>query len=145
VIGYKDNTATDQLTLSLTVPGDATLAGSVTFADLSIVAKNFGQSVAKGNVVSWSSGDLTYAGSVTFTDLSIVAKAYGNSLTKQQANELPSAFLAQYDLALAQIAENDVTPSSVPEPGSLSLLATASLGLLARRRRNRRLGAEGKS
>ena len=132
-IGYVDNTTTKQLTLSLTVPGDTNLSGSTDFTDLTTVAQFFGQSVAKGNSVSWSSGDVNYDNQVDFNDLTIVAQYFGDSLTKEQANELPSSFVAQYNLALAETRASDV--SSVPEPGSLSLLGIGAMGLLARRKR----------
>jgi hypothetical protein len=83
-IGYIDNTSTDQLYYTLTVPGDANLDFQVTFADLSAVSKNYGQSTLKDDVVTWASGDFTYSGAVTFADLSIVSKYYGDSLTKAE-------------------------------------------------------------
>jgi hypothetical protein len=129
-LGYSDNTATDQVVVELTVPGDVNLDGQVTFQDLSIVAKDFGQSILKGDAVSWTSGDLTYAGAVTFTDLAIVAKNFGDTLTEAEQNQLPASFLAQYDLALAELGEKPIT---VPEPPALGLMIVALAGLLGRR------------
>ena len=131
-VGYVDNTTTHQLTIGFTVPGDTNLSGATDFTDLTTVAQFFGQSIAKGNNVSWSTGDVNYDGQVDFNDLTIVAQYFGQSLTKSQASELPASFVAQYNLALAEVHGGT---SSVPEPGIVSLLAVGAAGLLARRRR----------
>jgi autotransporter-associated beta strand protein len=147
VIGYLDNPTSsplqvdtngptlpaDTLEIGFTVPGDTDLNGSVNFQDLVNVAKHIG---VKGAGLTWVNGDVDYAGSATainFNDLVIVAKGIGNSLTKQQAHELPTSIVAQYNLALLEIGNGGT--SSVPEPGMVSLLAIGAGGLLARRRR----------
>jgi len=133
-IGYIDNTTNRQLTIALTVPGDTNLSGSTDFTDLTTVAQFFGQSTGKGNNVGWSTGDVNYDGQVDFNDLTLVAQYFGDSLTKAQAASLPSSFVAQYNLALAEVGGGT---SSVPEPGTISLLAIGAAGLMARRRRQR--------
>ena len=135
-IGYVDDTTTHQLKFALTVPGDANLSGATDFDDLTTVAQFFGQSLAKGNNVSWQTGDLNYDGSVDFGDLTIIAQYFGDSLTKAQAAELPASFVAQYDLALAEVGGT----ASVPEPVGVWLLAIGGMGLLGRRRRCARGG-----
>jgi len=136
-VGYVDNTTAHQLTVGFTVPGDTNLSGATDFTDLTTVAQFFGTSVAKGNNVSWSTGDVNYDNQVDFTDLTLVAQYFGASLTKSQASELPTSFVAQYDLALAEVGggSGNVDTSSVPEPGSISLMVLGAAGLLARRRR----------
>ena len=135
VLGYTDNTATNQLTIEFTLPGDANLDGTVNFNDLLVIAQHFGQSAAKGNPVSWTTGDVSFDNQVNFSDLLIVAQNFGNSLTKAQSTELPASFLAQYNLALTELAASDASTTSVPEPASAGLLAIAALGFLSLRRR----------
>ena len=131
-VGYVDNTATHQLTVGFTVPGDTDLSGTTDFSDLTTVAQFFGTSVAKGNNVSWQTGDVNYDNQVDFNDLTLVAQYFGDSLTKAEAASLPASFVAQYDLALAEVG---VGTSSVPEPGMAGLLAMGATALLTRRRR----------
>lgn len=94
--------------------GDANFDGSVNFADLVAVAQHYGDS---GGSERWDQGDFNGDGKVDFADLVSVAQNYGAS----------SDF--QADLAAAF--------ASVPEPGSLVLLA-AILGLGRPRGRRRR-------
>jgi autotransporter-associated beta strand protein len=134
VLGYSDNTASDQLTVAFTVPGDTNLDGKSSFMDLSTIARNYGATLAKGNPVSWSTGDVNYDGRVDFNDLLLVAQNFGDSLTAQDQNELPSSFVAQYNLALAELAFSPGKSSPVPEPAGAAL-AVGAAALLARRRR----------
>lgn len=137
VLGYVDNTTTNQLTFGLTVPGDTDLSGTTDFNDLTTVAQYFGESTAKGDAVSWRTGDVNYDGSVDFNDLTIVAQYFGDSLTKSEAASLPASFVAQYDLALAEEGNGYRGPTNVPEPASIALLALTAGASLARRRRTR--------
>jgi len=130
-VGYVDNTSTHQLTVGFTIPGDTNLSGATDFTDLTTVAQFFGQSIAKGNNVSWSTGDVNYDNQVDFSDLTLVAQYFGQSLTKSQASELPASFVAQYNLALAEVRGGT---SSVPEPGMIGVFAVAAVGLMVRRR-----------
>ena len=128
-IGYSDNTPTNQLKIMVTVPGDANLDGQTDFNDLTIVAQFFGQTVTTNPTLGWSNGDENYDGQVDFNDLTLVAQYFGDSLTKAEAAALPASFVAQYNLALAEIHA-----SSVPEPTAATLLIAASVGMLGRRR-----------
>ena len=132
-IGYSDNTSTHQLKIAFTVPGDCDLSGTTDFNDLTTVAQFFGQSTAKGNTVSWSTGDVNYDNVVDFNDLTLVAQYFGSSLTKSQASELPASFVAQYELALAEVRQTD----SVPEPMTIGLMSIAGAVLLGQRRERR--------
>jgi len=58
------------------IPGDANLDGKVDFADLLIVAQNYGTSTA----TSWQTGDFYATGKVDFSDLLVLAQHYGESL-----------------------------------------------------------------
>jgi len=110
-IGYSDNTTSDQLNYDLTVPGDATLDFSTNFNDLLVVAQHFGQTVAKGNVVSWSTGDVNYDGTVNFNDLLIIAQHFGDTLAAAEAGlTLPSI---QKAVAAASVTPAITPPSSV--------------------------------
>ena len=57
------------------LPGDADLDGKVDFADVLIVARNYGKGRA-----TWADGDFNNDGSVGFDDLLIVARNYGKSI-----------------------------------------------------------------
>jgi len=133
-VGYEDNTAADQVIVKLTVPGDATLDGQTDFNDLTTVAQFFGTSVAKGNNVSWQTGDVNYDGNVDFNDLTIVAQYFGDSLTKAEAASLPASFVAQYDLALAELYAGNGIAQSVPEPGVLTVIVVAAVAMCSRKR-----------
>ena len=58
------------------LPGDADGDGKVDFADLVILARNYGNTSA-----TWSDGDFNNDGSVGFDDLVIVARNYGKSVS----------------------------------------------------------------
>ena len=119
------------MTIALTVSGDTNLSGSTEFTDLTTVAQFFGQSIAKGNNVSWSTGDVNYDGNVDFNDLTLVAQYFGDSLTKAEAASLPATFVAQYNLALAEVRGGT---TSVPEPATFTLFAGVACWFLAGKR-----------
>lgn len=56
-------------------PGDANGDGSVNFADLLILAQNYGST----NAVTWQSGDFDGDGTVGFDDLLVLAQSYGKT------------------------------------------------------------------
>jgi hypothetical protein len=105
-----------------TLAGDVNLDGSVDFLDLAKLAQSY--NVTDGTR-QWSTGDVNYDGNTDFLDLAKLAQNYNTAL--------PSAPIAgasvdfQTDLARA-FAE-------VPEPGTISLLGSGAVALLARRRR----------
>jgi len=105
-----------------TLRGDANLDGAVGFPDLVAVAQHYGLSDGTG---TWYTGDFNYDGNVGFADLVSIAQNYGTSL--------PSAPIPGASISF----ENDLAAafSSVPEPGSLGVVALAGLALLRRRRR----------
>ena len=79
--------------------GDANADGKVDFADLVLVARNYGKTNA-----TWFDGDFNNDGSVGFDDLLIVARNYGRSVS------LAAAAAAMFSASLVG------TPSSVPTP-----------------------------
>ena len=89
---------------SALLDGDATIDGTVNFADLLVLSQNYNQSVDR-----WSKGDFNFDGTVNFGDLLSLSQNYNQSA--------PSA-----------------GASAVPEPSVLGLAAVASLGLLRRHR-----------
>jgi len=93
--------------------GDADNNGHVDLTDLSIVLNNFGSTTSL-----WSNGNFDGASTVDLTDLSDVLNNFGSSIH-------PSASTPS---AVAGIA-------SVPEPTTLSVLATAILTVGVRRAR----------
>ena len=99
------------------VPGDASLDGQVNFADLVIVARNYGR-----NNVSWEQGDFNNDGSVGFDDLVILARNYGQGVTAAELARLDPAFRGDVEAAFA----------SIPEP---SMLLTLMLSAVFLRRR----------
>ena len=131
-VGYADGNTDagsiagpNQVVVIYTLAGDATLAGSVGFSDLIVVAKHYGQTGW-----DWSDGDLNYdpSGSVGFADLILVAKLYGDS------TGLASGTVGGGVLTLAWQAQ---PAAATPEPESLAMIAGA--GLLCRRRRGKGL------
>ena len=63
---------TPTASVAVPIPGDIDRDGKVDFADLVILARNFGKSA-----VTWDQGDLDGDGKVDFTDLVILARHYG--------------------------------------------------------------------
>ena len=111
LLGWKDDTANQQVTVMATLAGDANLDGSVTGADLSLLLSKYNQA---GN---WAVGDFNYDGSVTGADLSLLLSKYNQSVPASVAG--------------AAVA-------GVPEPSSLVMLAALAaamgLGVAGRRR-----------
>jgi hypothetical protein len=142
VLGYADNTTAHTVTIGFTLTGDATMDGTTNFNDLLVIAQHFGFTTGKnGTAVNWSNGDVNYDNNINFNDLLIVAQHFGQKLASFEAVELPTGFVGQYNLALAELSANGELAgtgggaSPVPEPGTMSLLAVGAAGLLARRRR----------
>ena len=111
VLGWKDDTTNQQVTVMATLTGDADLNGSVTGADLSLLLSKYNQTG------TWSVGDFNYDGSVTGADLSLLLSKYNQSIPASVAG--------------AAVA-------GVPEPSSLVMLAALAaamgLGVAGRRR-----------
>lgn len=88
--------------------GDATLDGTVGFDDLIVLAKNYNKPG------EWVDGDFNGDGIVNFADLVILAQNYGKSQPLTQTYSVQTA---------------------IPEPAVSSLLVTAAIFALPRRRR----------
>jgi hypothetical protein len=121
-----DWAALDDFGWDLARPGDANADGSVNFADLLTLAKNYNQASDR----RWSAGDFNYDGFVNFSDLLDLAKNYNTS--GPQPGALPesasAAFSAEWSTAQAAVA-------AVPEPTAGALLAILATPALALRRR----------
>jgi autotransporter-associated beta strand protein len=141
-VGYADgNTdagtpaAANQVFLQLALAGDANLDGIVNFADLLVVAQNYGKTGE-----DWAHGDFNYDGIVNFPDLLLVAQNYGQQIAAGQLAQLPQSFIGEWQLAQAEIGASAGAGNSqnVPEPSAFSLEILAGAGmLLALRRRAR--------
>jgi hypothetical protein len=103
--GYLDLINLDLSTSAARIPGDANNDGKVNFADLLILAQNYGKSPGQ----TFDTADFNNDGGVGFDDLLILAQNYG--------------------FGTGTVA----TP--VPEPASVSMLALAAGAIGARRRR----------
>jgi len=132
-IGYADandpgnpaGLSSGQIEIMYTLLGDANLDGKVNGADFTLMAANFNDSVTNG----WDEGDFNYSGTVNGDDFVLLADNF-NQFASQSA--IGAADLAALD---AFAASNGISLTSVPEPASFALLATATIGLLARRKR----------
>ncbi len=106
--------------------GDATLDGTVAFADLLILAQNYNATSAV-----WSRGDFDYDGTVGFSDLLAIAQNFNLSVIQLSPGE--QAMLN--DVAGQGFAQSwELARSMVPEPTTLSIAAGA-VALMMRRRR----------
>jgi hypothetical protein len=116
-----DNTA---VLARLTLKGDANLDLTVGFGDLLNLAQ------AYNGTGTWFNGDFNGDGSIAFADLLLLAANYNQSLSSTQAGTLLSLAGSSFldDWSMAQ--------SLVPEPASLTLIASAA-AFLTRRRRSR--------
>jgi len=104
-LGCVDNTATDQVKVMATYPGDFNLDGVVDSRDYAIWAGN----VFTGS--TWQQGDANYDGVVNGLDRDLWLANVG---LPQLSGALPTASV-----------------TSVPEPSTLALLAAALLGLFS--------------
>jgi hypothetical protein len=102
------------LLLRTTLPGDATLDGTVNFDDLLALAANYNASAS----AAWYQGDYNYDGRVNFDDLLLLASNYNRSISG----------------SFAGIAELAAAPSLVPEPGLAGAIFAGAVAALRRRR-----------
>jgi hypothetical protein len=99
--------------------GDANIDQSVGFADLLVVAQNYGKQTG----AIWSEGDFDWNGTINFADLLIIAQAYGTSAVLGEEFLGNDAFQSDWRLAR----------SIVPEPGMLVVLALCPAAIWRRR------------
>ena len=99
-----------------TFAGDADLSGTVTSTDFNQLVAGYGKSDA---TVRWYTGDTNYDGTVDTVDFARLIGSFGRTLPAAGPASLPG-----------------IAPGAlVPEPATLSLLATAGALRLRRRRR----------
>lgn len=114
----------DDLGWDLARPGDANADGTVNFADLLALARNYSRST-----IRWSEGDFDGNGVVNFSDLLALARNYNT--TGPQTGALVDAtsadFAANWSAAEALAA--------VPEPTTTVLLTLTAVPMLLKRRR----------
>jgi hypothetical protein len=124
----------NQIVYTPALIGDANLDGSVSFIDLGIVAQNLGAINS-----DWEHGDFNYDGSVNFTDLGLLAQNLNKTTINTPLGELvpdaSSAFVAEWNLTVAELQSNRTQPADLPEPGMIGLLGIGAAGVMARRRR----------
>jgi len=133
-LGYADSAdpgnpaglSSGQIEIKYTLLGDATLSGTVTGTDFTILATNLGKEVS-----GWDQGDFLYTGTVTGADFTALVTNLGKEANGGSV-VLPAADWAAVD---AYAAANGLM-ADVPEPATLSLVAITGLGVLGRRRRS---------
>jgi hypothetical protein len=122
-------TASTDVLVKYTYYGDATLSGSVTSVDYTLIDGAYlnNQNASAIALSGWYNGDFNYDGVINGSDYTLIDNAFntqGASLAAVVAN--PTASIA------AQIAGSS---SAVPEPTALGLLGVGVGSLLGRRRR----------
>lgn len=118
-IGYGDDAAS-QVTIRLTLPGDANLDGAVNFNDFLILQNNFGAPSTR-----FDQGNFNYDGSTNFNDFLLLQNNFGQSVTG-----------ADVPVTAAQVAalSSFAAANAVPEPTTLAVLGLGASALLRRRR-----------
>ncbi|MGD0464670.1 MAG: hypothetical protein ABSB74_19470, partial [Tepidisphaeraceae bacterium] len=134
-VGYADSAdpgnpaglASGTIEIKYTLLGDATLTGTVTGTDFTILATNLGKVVS-----GWDQGDFLYTGTVTGADFTALVANLGKTASGGSV-VLPAADWAAVD---AFAAANGLM-ADVPEPASASVIVLAGIGVLGRRTRRR--------
>jgi fibronectin-binding autotransporter adhesin len=122
-LGWNNDGTASAVTVKIVLYGDATMDGAVNIYDLGQVLANYNQSG------TWATGDFNYDGTVNIYDLGKVLANYNQSLeltgTEVSTSEYPT--LDGEGVGALEAAGVNV----VPEPGTLALLTTGAIGLLA--------------
>ncbi len=119
--------SSSDILVKYTYLGDANLDGKVDLNDLNTVLNNLGTTTSL-----WSSGNFDGATTIDLNDLNDVLNHLGVTVpTGSSSVSVANALLASTSPTALL---SDITPSSVPEPASLSLLALATPLLLRKRR-----------
>ena len=102
--------------------GDLNLDGQVSISDFLDLASHF------GSAGGWQEGDLNYDGSITISDFLDLASNFGSTYSGEifPINAEDQQKLASFAASIG---------ASVPEPGTMGLIAVGAFGLLGRRRR----------
>ncbi len=103
-LGWKADTINKLITVEYTLYGDANVDGSVNLSDLGFLGDNYGLTTG----ATWAMGDFNYDGKVNLSDLGFLGDQYGGHVA-------------------GFVTAGPANPA--PEPGTLVLLAAASVGL----------------
>ena len=121
-LGYGDN-GTNNVTVMVTLAGDANLSGTVDFNDFLILQNNFGNTGTR-----FDQGNFNYDGQTDFNDFLALQNNFGQSV-----NGSPVSFTSAQVAAITAFSVSDAR--LVPEPASLAVLAGLGAALTGRRRR----------
>jgi prepilin-type N-terminal cleavage/methylation domain-containing protein/prepilin-type processing-associated H-X9-DG protein len=130
-----NSTISGDVLLKYTYYGDTNLDGKVDGADYSRMDSAYLADVTSpGSMTGWFNGDFNYDGVINGSDYTLIDNAFN-----LQGAQISAAVGSPDAEVTAQIASDGAT-SSVPEPNTIALMGSASLGFLARRRRTHRKG-----
>jgi hypothetical protein len=151
-IGYADGSdgitgvPSGEIEILPTLAGDAKLQGNVVFGDFQLLSQYFGQPNT-----TWDEGNFTYGSSTNFGDFQLLSQDFGANASSLTAGEIASlnSFAEVFgDQLISNPSGIGFALVQVPEPASAGLLAFATAGLFARRRRRdvfRRVNAKDRS
>jgi hypothetical protein len=129
-LGYADSAdpgnpaglASGTIEIVYTLLGDANLDGAVNGSDFAILATNFNKAVG-----GWDQGDFNYDGAANGADFASLAANFNKGTT------IALADVAAFD----SFAASNGLLTSVPEPASVGLLLSGTMGFLGFRTRRR--------